>query len=301
MHRGRVANRRAVSKIDSPKMLLACAFLAGLFVAAEVGGAEASKGPLWVSPVITPATPGQMVPFDVDLAGAARVWLVVDDSGDGFSRDWAAWVEPRFTGPGGERRLIDLDWKSASSAWGQVNKGRNVEGGEMRVADRSVPHGIGTHAHSVIVFDVPAGMTRLVGRAALDDGGARQGGGSVRFAVHAAEPKQVIARSAGGPVPPAEAAALLQLPDDLQVELFAGEPLLSSPSDIDVDASGRVWVCEVLNYRGKKETRKEGDRILVLEDTDGDGSADKQTVFHQGPDVDSIWASASSVTGRVAR
>jgi len=79
----------------------------------------------------------------------------------------------------------------------------------------------------------------------------------------------------------------LQLPDDLSATLFAAEPLLSSPSDIDVDARGRVWVCEVMNYRGKKETRKEGDRILVLEDTDGDGKADKQTVFYQGRDVDS--------------
>jgi putative membrane-bound dehydrogenase-like protein len=79
----------------------------------------------------------------------------------------------------------------------------------------------------------------------------------------------------------------LKLPDDLTATLFAAEPLLSSPSDIDVDSRGRVWVCEVLNYRGKKETRKEGDRILVLEDTDGDGKADKQTVFYQGRDVDS--------------
>ena len=79
----------------------------------------------------------------------------------------------------------------------------------------------------------------------------------------------------------------LKLPDDLTATLFAAEPLLSSPSDIDVDSRGRVWVCEVMNYRGKKETRKEGDRILVLEDTDGDGKADTQTVFYQGRDVDS--------------
>ena len=85
----------------------------------------------------------------------------------------------------------------------------------------------------------------------------------------------------------ADAESPLALPDDLEATLFASEPLLSSPSDIDVDARGRVWVCEVLNYRGKQETRPEGDRILVLEDTDGDGKADKQTVFHQGRDVDS--------------
>jgi putative membrane-bound dehydrogenase-like protein len=79
----------------------------------------------------------------------------------------------------------------------------------------------------------------------------------------------------------------LVVPESLEATLFAAEPLLSSPSDIDVDSRGRVWVCEVLNYRGKKETRPEGDRILVVEDTDGDGRADTQTVFHQGRDIDS--------------
>ena len=85
----------------------------------------------------------------------------------------------------------------------------------------------------------------------------------------------------------AAAESPLTLPEGLTATLVAQEPLLSSPSDIDVDARGRIWVCEVLNYRGKKETRPEGDRILVLEDTDGDGASDKQTVFHQGRDVDS--------------
>jgi putative membrane-bound dehydrogenase domain len=89
------------------------------------------------------------------------------------------------------------------------------------------------------------------------------------------------------PVAPDEAPATLAVPGDLEAALFASEPLLTSPSDIDVDAMGRVWVCEVTNYRGRVNTRPEGDRILVLEDTDGDGRADKQTVFHQGRDVDS--------------
>ena len=101
----------------------------------------------------------------------------------------------------------------------------------------------------------------------------------------------VLAMSGGpvaaSPVEPAEAASTLTLPDDLAANLFAAEPLLTSPSDIDVDAAGRVWVCEVTNYRGRRDTRPEGDRILVLEDTDGDGRGDKQTVFYQGRDVDS--------------
>jgi len=96
-------------------------------------------------------------------------------------------------------------------------------------------------------------------------------------------------RLAAGPMLSAAEPAVTELktPDDLTATLFAAEPLLSSPADIDVDARGRLWVCEVVNYRGKKETRPEGDRILVLEDTDGDGKADKQTVFYQGRDIDS--------------
>ena len=98
---------------------------------------------------------------------------------------------------------------------------------------------------------------------------------------------RVVSAAPTGPVDPGSGPETLALADDLEATLFAAEPLLSSPSDIDVDAKGRVWVCEVMNYRGKKNTRAEGDRILVLEDTDGDGKADKQTVFHQGREVDS--------------
>lgn len=95
----------------------------------------------------------------------------------------------------------------------------------------------------------------------------------------------ILCRPAGAAAP--GEASPLATPADLEATLFAAEPLLSSPTNIDVDSRGRVWVCEVTNYRAKKDTRREGDRILVLEDTDGDGRADKRTVFHQGRDVDS--------------
>lgn len=77
----------------------------------------------------------------------------------------------------------------------------------------------------------------------------------------------------------------------LSVELFASEPQLLSPTSIDVDAHGRVWVCEAVNYRHFRNPdnaeRAEGDRILVLEDSDHDGKADQRTVFYQGKDIDS--------------
>ena len=63
--------------------------------------------------------------------------------------------------------------------------------------------------------------------------------------------------------------------------------MLMSPSNIDVDHLGRVWVCEIVNYRSHDGKRPEGDRILILEDTDHNGQADKTTVFYQGSDIDS--------------
>src|SRR5437016_12031967 len=77
----------------------------------------------------------------------------------------------------------------------------------------------------------------------------------------------------------------LQVADGLEVTLFAAEPMLMKPADIDVDALGRVWVCEGVDYRAWANLRKEGDRIVILEDSQGAGKADKQTVFYQGKEL----------------
>jgi putative membrane-bound dehydrogenase-like protein len=86
---------------------------------------------------------------------------------------------------------------------------------------------------------------------------------------------------------PAQALGSLTVHPDLEAQLFAAEPALLSPSAIDVDAEGRVWVCEVVNYRKNQGKRPAGDRILILEDSDADGKADQSKVFYQGHDVDS--------------
>ena len=83
----------------------------------------------------------------------------------------------------------------------------------------------------------------------------------------------------------------MEVAEGLEVSLFAHEPMLVNPTNIDVDHKGRIWVCEGYNYRLRlnpdKTGKPEGDRILILEDTDSDGKADKQTVFYQGNDVNS--------------
>ena len=52
---------------------------------------------------------------------------------------------------------------------------------------------------------------------------------------------------------------------------------------MDIDAQGRIWVTEGVNYRRHKDRDAKGDRVVVLEDTDGDGRADTSTVFVQEP------------------
>lgn len=75
----------------------------------------------------------------------------------------------------------------------------------------------------------------------------------------------------------------------LEATLFASEPMMVNPCDMDIDERGRVWITEGANYRkwGNPPLRPQGDRIIVLEDTNGDGVADKQTTFYQGTDVNS--------------
>jgi putative membrane-bound dehydrogenase-like protein len=85
---------------------------------------------------------------------------------------------------------------------------------------------------------------------------------------------------------PANAVANLDVHPELEATLFASEPQITNPTNLDIDARGRVWICDVMNYRGNNGKRPEGDRILILEDTDNDGKADKVTTFYQGRDVD---------------
>ncbi len=252
--------------------------------------ASAAPKALFQSKLVTEKTPNHSVEIDVDLTGARELFLVVTDGGNGFTADWADWAEPRLIlADGSEKKLTEIEWKSAQSGWGNVSVNANAGGKELRSAGQAIPYGIGAHANSVIAFNLPAGAKRLKARGALDEGGTRQGGStSVEFLVFAENPGP-IAASDNNTVnhEPETATAQLDVHPELKVQLFASEPMMLSPASIDIDHRGRVWVCEVVNYRKHSGERAEGDRILILEDTDGDDKADKSTVFHQGRDVDS--------------
>ncbi len=89
---------------------------------------------------------------------------------------------------------------------------------------------------------------------------------------------------------PENALAGLEVGNGLEAQLFASEPLVRNPSNIDVDHRGRVWVVENVNYRPwnnpDNPPREGGDMVVILEDSDGDGKADHRTVFYQDPIVD---------------
>ena len=76
---------------------------------------------------------------------------------------------------------------------------------------------------------------------------------------------------------------LFQVPEGFEVTLWAATPLLHNPTNIDIDRDGRIWVAEGVRYRSHHARQPEGDRIVVLQDTDGDGKADKTHTFVQEP------------------
>ncbi len=121
------------------------------------------------------------------------------------------------------------------------------------------------------------------------------------FRFHAARPtfaarpqkappaKQDVVAHAG--LAPEAAAKAMTVPDGFSVTLFAGEPDVHQPIAFCFDDRGRMWVAEAFTYPKRNPhpgpvlpdaQKKLGDRILIFEDTDGDGKFNKKTVFMEG-------------------
>jgi mono/diheme cytochrome c family protein/glucose/arabinose dehydrogenase len=87
-------------------------------------------------------------------------------------------------------------------------------------------------------------------------------------------------------LPGAEAVKTLTVPPGYKVELFASEeqfPDLAKPVHMSFDNRGRLWVAVMPSYpHWQPGDPKPDDKLLILEDTDGDGKADKETVFARG-------------------
>lgn len=162
---------------------------AAVFNAQDQGPIDESKA-VWKSKVLTRQTPGHSEVVSIDIISAKKLYLVVTDAGDGFSCDHADWLEPKLVGPGGEKKLTDLKWVSASSGWGQLAVNKSASGGELIVDGKKYENGIGTHSLSIIEYDLPDGYTRFLATCGLDKGGVEQtlAGSTVRFMVFTESP-----------------------------------------------------------------------------------------------------------------
>ena len=241
---------------------------------------------VYASPVMTSDSTPRLISVNVPLDGARELYLLVSDEGD-RNCDWADWIEPRLLMKDGSiKDLTALKWKSATSGHGAVNIGKNTEGKPLIVDKSKYENGFGTHAESIIAYDLPEGADRFQTKIAIDDGGMiRDGKPSVarlRFYIFKQKPDQRSTPTETN-MPTLVPAEMFTVPDGLEVTVWATSPMLHNPTNMDFDAQGRLYVAEGVNYRGKAGRLKGGDRIVVLEDTTGAGKADKSTVFVQEP------------------
>ncbi|WP_057937245.1 PVC-type heme-binding CxxCH protein [Algoriphagus resistens] len=89
------------------------------------------------------------------------------------------------------------------------------------------------------------------------------------------------------PLAPEESKKLIQKPVGFSIELFAAEPDIQNPIAMAWDERGRLWIVESVDYPNtfKETDGQANDRIKICEDTDGDGKADKFTVFADGLNI----------------
>ena len=85
------------------------------------------------------------------------------------------------------------------------------------------------------------------------------------------------------PLTPKESLKLAQIPVGMELQLFASEPMVANPIAMSWDNKGRMWVVEAYDYPNRFVMNSPGlDRIKILEDTNGDGMADKDSIFAEG-------------------
>jgi alpha-galactosidase len=123
---------------------------------------------LWSSKVLT-CTPGeQSAQVSVNISTARKLYLVVTDGGNGIHWDHADWIEPKLEGKGGSRSLSGIKWVSATAGWSIAKVGESVMGRKLTVDGREYTDGIGTHATSIIEYDVPEGYDTFSSIVGLD-------------------------------------------------------------------------------------------------------------------------------------
>ena len=96
-------------------------------------------------------------------------------------------------------------------------------------------------------------------------------------------PPQLVART--DPQPPDAERKALRVPPGFEVQLVAAEPAIRKPMNLAFDDRGRLWVTDTVEYPFPAKDGQGRDSVKILEDTDGDGRADKVTTFADGLNI----------------
>ena len=78
---------------------------------------------------------------------------------------------------------------------------------------------------------------------------------------------------------PIKQAAAFNLPEGMEIQLVASDPMIAKPVQMNFDSKGRLWLVSSGMYPHIVPGAEENDKVLILEDTNGDGVADKRTIF----------------------
>jgi alpha-galactosidase len=130
---------------------------------------------IWNSKLLTYKPGEQSTDVKVRIGKTRRLYLVVTDGGDGNNWDHADWIEPKLVRTdtvGTEKNdtlyLANVRWVSATSGWSIAKMDESVGGNRLTVDDNEYAHGIGTHATSIIEYDVPEGYDSFSSIVGLD-------------------------------------------------------------------------------------------------------------------------------------
>lgn len=123
---------------------------------------------LWNSKLLSYKTGEQSVGVNVKIGEARKLYLVVTDGGNGNGWDHADWINPVLTGSKGSLDLTQFKWVSATSGWETAKINRSVGGNSLIVDTKEYAHGIGTHATSIIEYNIPKGYDTFSSVVGLD-------------------------------------------------------------------------------------------------------------------------------------
>ncbi|MEE3179048.1 MAG: NPCBM/NEW2 domain-containing protein, partial [Verrucomicrobiota bacterium] len=229
---------------------------------------EAPKPPAFQSKVIGTK---ETVAIDVDVSKFKELYLMVADGGNGTSTDHAAWFDPVFVNAAGRKvQLKSLKWKSAKSGWGRIGFGVSAAGSALKTHEgKSAPAGLGTHAESLIIYDVPKGAVRFQATGGLASTSQR---GTVQFIVNDSRPASGAGRMSkeGDHAAPNPQILLPHVAVKALVDLKATEACLSAVNT--EQSKGALWALRLMHdpkgVRGLMDryssSRTNGARLGIL-------------------------------------